>query len=60
MARVPNDSDRDFPPDPNTRDTEDPAWITAHIEALETFDDTIRARFGRVISSIVTKQKRRQ
>ena len=59
MARATDDSDRDVPADPNTPHTDDPAWITAHIEVLETFDDTIRARFGRVISSIAIKPKRR-
>lgn len=63
MARSPHDSDRDFPPAPDagrkTDNAEEPARLLANSEPLEPFDDTIRARFGRMISSLATKTKRK-
>jgi hypothetical protein len=63
MARTPpRDSDRDFPPDPDARgktgNAEKPERLLADSETLEPFDDSIRARFGRIISLMATKRKR--
>jgi len=58
MARTPpRDSDRDFPPPLD--DPEEPARLLAKSEFLEPFDDSIQAKFGRLISSMSTKRKRR-
>jgi hypothetical protein len=54
--KPPRDSDRDFPPPPDDR--EESAKLIAKSETLETYDDSIRARFGRLISSIATKRRR--
>lgn len=57
MVRTPpRDSDRDFPPPPDDR--EEPARLIAKSETLETYDDSIRARFGRLISSMASKRRR--
>ena len=56
MARPPpRDSDRDFPPPPD--DQEEPARPIAKSEKLEPFDDSIQARFGRIISSFAAKRR---
>jgi hypothetical protein len=57
MARIPHDSDRDFPADPHREDAA--KNLVAHSEVLEPFDEAARARFGRIISLMVTKRKRR-
>jgi hypothetical protein len=59
MARSTNDSDRDFPAHPEAHDIEDPARIIAQSAVLEPFDGVARARFGRIISLVVTRQKHR-
>ena len=60
MARTPRGSDRDFPAEPDADKTGDaePARLIAKGEPLETFDDAIRARFGRIISLTASKRKR--
>jgi len=63
MARSPRDSDRDFPTRSGrardkTGDAEEAARLIANSETLETFDTSIRARFGRIISSMAIRQKR--
>jgi hypothetical protein len=57
MARSPHDSDRDFPA--SAPDIDDPAGIIARSELLEPFDDAARARFGRIISLMVTTKRKR-
>jgi hypothetical protein len=58
MARSTHDSDRDFPADPDAHKI-DPAAITARSVLLEPFDDAARARFGRIISLVVTTKRKR-
>ena len=57
MARTPpRDSDRDFPPLPD--DPDEAVQLVAKSAILEPFDDSIRARFGRLISLIATRTRR--
>jgi hypothetical protein len=62
MARVQQQSDRDFSADPpsNQGDAENFAHLLGQSEIPELFDDAIRLRFGKMISAAVLQQGKRK
>ena len=59
MTRASHESDRDFRADADAFERREAAELTARSPLLEPYDDAARARFGRIISLMVTKRKRR-
>ena len=53
-------SDRDFSADAPADDGENLARLLNQSEALDAFDDTIRLRFGQMISAAVARTSKRR
>lgn len=53
-------SDRDFSADPPTGDGENFAGLLANSEILDAFDETVRRRFGQIISAAVARDAKRR
>ena len=53
-------SDRDFSADAPASDRENLAGLLDQSEVLDAFDETIRLRFGQMISAAVARTKKRR
>ena len=61
MSRDKGKSDRDLKPaPPDADDAETPARLLDQSEILETFDEAIRHRFGKLISAAVVRSAKRR
>jgi hypothetical protein len=60
MTRSPSKSDRNFSADPPAGDAGSLADLLDQSEILEAFDETIRLRFGRMISAAAAKPAKRR